>query len=173
MPDLPPACLPRMINTCSVGTVVIDSYNECYEVATGKRLWQYPNEFAGVHGSKSARHRYRHGARLVRPRRCAKVPVAGYIWAITTNVGEWHLLTQDGYYLTRLFEPDPMKFSLSSPGAPGASIDQLPCGMGGEDFGGSLVRAPDGKVYLRPGNGPAGTGSERTGEYQADSEAAR
>jgi len=72
------------------------------------------------------------------------------VWVISTNFGEWHILTQDGYYLTRLFEPDPMKYQWPK-AVPGASLDSAPCGMGGEDFGGSLTQGVDGHLYLQSG----------------------
>jgi hypothetical protein len=76
--------------------------------------------------------------------------VAGYVWALNSNVGEWHLLTQDGYYLSRLFEPDPLKLEFPK-AEPGAVLDHVPCGMGGEDFGGSMVQAADGRIYIEAG----------------------
>ena len=128
------------------------TYFTCQDAATGKVRWQYPSQFAGVHGSHEAPPPF---PGMIRGAfgtiGCAKVPVAGYIWAVNTNVGEWHLLTQDGYYLTRLFEPDALKLEFPPKAAPGVRIDHLPCGMGGEDFGGSLVQAPDGKVYIEAG----------------------
>src|SRR5205814_4477392 len=38
----------------------------------------------------------------------AKLPV-GQVWVVGTNVGEWHLLTENGFYLARLFQSDPLK----------------------------------------------------------------
>jgi hypothetical protein len=66
-------------------------------------------------------------------------------------VGEWHLLTQDGFYLTRLFEGDPLKMKYPDAAVPGAVMDAAPPGSGGEDFGGSLTQGKDGKVYVQTG----------------------
>jgi len=124
-----------------------------YAVADGKLRWQYPSNFVGVHGSHNAcppevgmiRGAYNIGGTATLP-----API-GNIWVIPTNVGEWHILTGDGFYLTRLFEPDPMKFKWPETAVPGVSLDSVPCGMGGEDFGGSICHAQDGKLYLQSG----------------------
>ena len=57
----------------------------------------------------------------------AKLPEPiGNIWVIPTNVGEWHILTDDGYYLTRLFQGDPMKIEWPEKAVPGACMDNCP-----------------------------------------------
>ncbi len=75
----------------------------------------------------------------------------GNAWVIPTNVGEWHILTESGFYLTRLFQPDPLKVVWPESAQPGANLDNVPPGMGGEDFGGSITLARDGKLYLQAG----------------------
>ena len=78
--------------------------------------------------------------------------VGGYnLWSINTNVGEWHILTGEGFYLTRLFQGDPQKQKWPDKAVPGAVMDDCPSGLGGEDFGGSLTQARDGKVYIQAG----------------------
>lgn len=132
---------------------VNNGWNKCYDIASGKLLWTYPDNFVGVHGSHNAvpaevgMIRGSFGA-------CAAVklpPPIGNAWIIATNVGEWHILTEGGYYLTRLFQPDPMKFQWPERAVPGALLDNVPCGMGGEDFGGSATLAQNGKLYLQAG----------------------
>ena len=39
----------------------------------------------------------------------------GDIFVIGTDKGEWHMLTGDGYYLSRLFEADPLKIRWPDP----------------------------------------------------------
>jgi len=124
-----------------------------YAVATGKFRWQYPSNFVGVHGSHNAcppETGMIRGAYDIAGTAGLPAPI-GNIWVIPTNIGEWHILTGDGYYLTRLFEPDPMKFKWPEAAVPGVSLDSVPCGMGGEDFGGSICLGQDGKLYLQAG----------------------
>ncbi|MCX5659963.1 MAG: hypothetical protein NTW19_09615 [Planctomycetota bacterium] len=127
------------------------SFFQCFDAASGKVLWQYPNLWAGVHGSHNAPAP---ALGLLRgafgPIGCFKAKNAGYVWAINTNVGEWHLLTQDGYYLSCLFEADALKQEYPV-AKPGAVMDRMPCGLGGEDFGGSVVQGDDGNVYVQAG----------------------
>ena len=125
----------------------------CYEVETGKHLWTYPNPWAGVHGSHRAPGP---AAGLIRGAfgivGNATLPKpAGRVWAINSNVGEWHVLTEDGFYLTRLFQPDSQKHKYPEKAEPGAVVDDIPPGLGGEDFGGSLIQAPDGRIYIEAG----------------------
>ena len=44
-----------------------------------------------------------------------------------------------------------MKFKWPETAVPGASMDSVPCGMGGEDFGGNMCQTKDGKLYLQAG----------------------
>ncbi len=125
----------------------------CFDIASKKQLWTYPDNFVGVHGSHNAPPPETGMIRgSFTPCGAVKLPdPIGNIWAIATNVGEWHLLTGDGYYLTRLFQPDPLKVHFPDDAVPGASLDNAPCGMGGEDFGGSITLAADGKLYVQAG----------------------
>jgi hypothetical protein len=125
----------------------------CYSVASGKELWSYPDNFVGVHGSHNA---VPAEVGMIRgsfgPCGTVKLPAPiGNLWVVPTNVGEWHILTQDGFYLSRLFQGDPMKMAFPEIAQPGAILDNAPCGMGGEDFGGSICLAQDGKLYLQAG----------------------
>ncbi len=125
----------------------------CFELATGKKRWSYPDNFVGVHGSHNAcppvvgMIRGSYG-----PTGSTKLPKPiGNIWVLPTNVGEWHILTEDGFYLTRLFEGDPMKMKWPAAAIPGADMSHCPPGMGGEDFGGSITQGSDGKLYVQAG----------------------
>ena len=125
----------------------------CADIATGQTLWTYPDNFNGVHGSHNAcppvmgMIRGSYGpcgaARLAKP--------AGNVWAVASNVGEWHILTESGFYLTRLFEGDPMKVQWPDKAVPGVDMSRCPPGMGGEDFGGSIAQGAGGRLYLQAG----------------------
>jgi len=124
-----------------------------YDIASGKLLWSYPSNFVGVHGSHNATPPQ---AGMIRGAfdiaGTARLPAPiGNIWAIPTNVGEWHLLTEDGFYLAGLFQPDPLKVKFPAQAVPGANMSQAPPGLGGEDFGGSMTLAQDGKLYIQAG----------------------
>ncbi|HEX4142660.1 MAG TPA: hypothetical protein VHY91_03845 [Pirellulales bacterium] len=123
------------------------------DIASGKQLWQYPDTYVGVHGSHNAPPPI---DGLIRgafpPCGAAKLPAPiGNIWVIPTNVGEWHILTERGYYLTRLFQPDPLHVVWPEAAVPGANLDNVPPGSGGEDFGGTVTLARDGKLYVQTG----------------------
>ncbi|MBA3936041.1 MAG: hypothetical protein H0X38_01135 [Planctomycetes bacterium] len=124
-----------------------------YDLATGAVCWNYPNTFGGVHGSHDApgiEQGLIRGALAVVG--CVRLPEpVGYAWVVTTNVGEWHLLTRDGFYLTQLFQGDTFKVALPERAVPGADMTNAPPGLGGEDFGGSAISGADGEVYVQAG----------------------
>ncbi len=133
--------------------VTDDRYFSCYDVADGRLRWTYPNTFSGVHGSHRApppEPGLIRGAFGLVGNALLPKPVGG-IWAINGNIGEWHVLTEDGFYLTRLFQGDPFKTQWPDQAVPGAILDNAPPGLGGEDFGGSLRQGKDGKVYIQAG----------------------
>ena len=87
------------------------SWFQCFDIATKQKMWSYPDTFVGVHGSHNAPPPE---VGLIRgsygPASVVKLPAPiGNVWVIPTNVGEWHLLTEKGFYLGRLFQPDPIK----------------------------------------------------------------
>lgn len=125
----------------------------CADIASGRTLWTYPDNFNGVHGSHNACPPV---AGMIRgsygPCGAVKLPKpAGNAWVIASNVGEWHLLTESGFYLARLFEGDPMKVQWPEHAAPGADMSRCPPGMGAEDFGGSVSQGLDGRLYIQAG----------------------
>ena len=126
---------------------------QCFDIGSKKLLWNYPDNFVGVHGSHNAPPAEPGMIRgSFTPCGAVKLPEPiGNVWAIPTNVGEWHLLTGEGYYLARLFQPDPLKIHWPEEALPGAVMDNVPCGMGGEDFGGSITLAANGKLYVQAG----------------------
>jgi len=128
------------------------SYFYCHDVESGKLLWIYANSFSDSGGShhacKPTRGMIRGAYGIVGAGLLDNA--AGAVWAMPTNCGEWHLLSEDGYYLSRLFQP-----VVSRRGWPnarvGANMDNSPPGHGFEDFGGSLTQGKDGKLYVQAG----------------------
>lgn len=126
---------------------------DCYDISSGKLLWAYPNDYVGVHGSHNAtppEPGLIRGAFDIVGAATLPAPIGG-VWVIPTNVSEWHILTSDGFYLTRLFQPDPLKYQFPADAVPGADMTNAPPGMGGEDFGGSIAQGADGKLYIQAG----------------------
>ncbi len=126
---------------------------QCFDVSNGRKLWSYPDNFNGVHGSHNASPP---ALGMIRgsygPTGSVKLPgPIGNLYVFPTNVGEWHLLTGDGFYLSRLFEGDPLKVKWPEKAVPGVDMSKCPPGMGGEDFGGSVTLAKDGKLYVQSG----------------------
>jgi hypothetical protein len=123
-----------------------------YRRADGKELWSYPNTFSGVHGSHLAT-----GPEVGLLRGAfgvvgsATLPATGALWALNGNCGEWYLFSEKGFFVSQLFQGDQMRIKFPEKALPGAILDTLPCGMGGEDFGGSLTQGVDGKLYLQSG----------------------
>jgi len=132
---------------------VANGWYRCFDIASGTLRWSYPDNFVGVHGSHAAPPPE---VGLIRgsygPCGVATLPEPiGAVWAITTNVGEWHLLTASGFYLTKLFQGDPTKTVWPEKAVPGAILDDVPPGLGGEDFGGSMTLTKDGRLFVQAG----------------------
>ena len=126
---------------------------QCFDIAKGTLKWTYPNTYVGVHGGHLAPPP---AVGLIRAAYdvvgTGKLPdPIGDIFVIATDKGEWHVLTGEGFYLTKLFESDPMKIKWPDPAMPGAVMDSVPPGMGAEDFGGSISVTPDGQLYVQAG----------------------
>jgi hypothetical protein len=126
-----------------------------YNRKTGKKLWSYPNTYVGVQGSHkgpafpvTGLFRGSYG-----PLNSIKLPEPiGNAWFFTTNVGEWHVLTEEGFYLTHLFNGDYLDWTWPEKPELGARMNGAPSGGGGEDFGGYVTVAEDGKVYAQSGH---------------------
>ena len=132
---------------------VDDRFFTCFDAANGRPLWNYPNTFSGVHGSHKApppEVGLIRGAFGLVGNALLPTPVGG-IWAVNGNIGEWHVLTEEGFYLTRLFQGDGFKIQWPDQAVPGTILDSVPSGSGGEDFGGSMRQGTDGKVYIQTG----------------------
>jgi len=124
----------------------------CFDLATGRLMWTYPNPYFQVHGS--------HHAPAPEPGlfRGAFGPVgavsmkgAGDVWVINGNLGEWYALTSDGYFLSRLFNGNLFEWKWPPEAKPGVDMTDLPPGCGGEDFGGSVTQGDDGNIYIQAG----------------------
>ncbi len=132
---------------------VANAWHRCFDIATGKQLWTYPDNFGQVAGAQNA---CPPEVGMIRasfgPCGAAALPKPlGNIWVITTDFGEWHILTEDGFYLTRLFQPNPLKVRWPEKAVPGVRMDDCPSGCGGEDFGGSIACTKQGTLYLQAG----------------------
>ena len=112
----------RLLIACGEHT-----YYRCYEIASGKLLWSYPNPFFQVHGSHHApapepgltRGAYGFVGAFTHPN-------TGTVWAINANLGEWYFLTEKGYFLARIFEGDAMQWQWPAKAEVGAGHDPLP-----------------------------------------------
>jgi hypothetical protein len=137
----------RLLLTCGENT----DYR-CYEMASGRLLWKYPNPFFEVHG---CHHAPTTEPGLIRGAfGCVgtfTLPHTGTVWVINGNVAEWYLLTEKGYFLARIFEGDPLRLQWPDPPKTGADMTHCPPG-GGEGFGGSVTQTADGRVYLQTGH---------------------
>jgi outer membrane protein assembly factor BamB len=125
----------------------------CYDITSGDLKWTYPNNYVGVHGGHNApppQIGMIRGAYDVVGTGKLPEPI-GDIFVIGTDKGEWHILTGEGYYLSRLFEADPLKIKWPDKAVPGAVMDNCPPGMGGEDFGGSIIVTKNGDLHLQAG----------------------
>jgi hypothetical protein len=71
---------------------------------------------------------------------------------VCRDAGEWHVLTKDGFYLTSLFNGYYQNWRWPEKAVPGADMTDCPSGAGGEDFGGTITVAKDGKVYAQSGH---------------------
>lgn len=125
---------------------------ECFDMVSGKRLWWYPKQWNHVHGGHHApppepglfRAAYGIIGQFVHP-------VVGNVWVITTDKGEWHMISETGFYVGNLFNPDPMSVKFPDQAVIGADMTMSPPGSGGEDFGGSVIQSTDGTVHIQSG----------------------
>ena len=125
----------------------------CLDIASGKKVFAYPNNYVGVHGGHNAppakRGLIRGAYDIVGT---VKLPAPlDNLFVIGTDKGEWHLLSSSGYYVACLFQGDPMKIKWPDEAVPGANMNTVPPGMGAEDFGGSVILANDGTMYVQHG----------------------
>ncbi len=124
----------------------------CFDLASGKLLWTYPNPYFQVHGSHNAptsEPGLFRGA--FGPVGTGYLPGVGNFWAINGNLGEWWVLSSEGFFVSRLFSGNVFDWNWPANPLPGSDLTNLPPGGGSEDFGGSLTQAKDGKIYIQAG----------------------
>lgn len=124
-----------------------------YDIRTGKKVFAYPNNYVGVHGGHNAPPVQRgliSGAYDIVGTIKQPAPLDN-LFVIGTDKGEWHLLSSSGYYVSKLFEGNPIDIKWPEQAIPGANINTTPPGMGSEDFGGSVILANDGTMYVQHG----------------------
>ncbi|MEZ0297610.1 MAG: hypothetical protein ACAI35_14270 [Candidatus Methylacidiphilales bacterium] len=124
----------------------------CFDMASGKLMWTYPNPYFQVHGSHKApqpENGLFRGA--FGPVGTGNLPGVGCFWAINGNLGEWWALNSEGFFVSGLYSGNIFDWQWPEKPLPGSDMTNLPAGCGGEDFGGSLTQAKDGKVYIQSG----------------------
>ena len=132
---------------------------DCYSLETGRKMWSYPSNFTGVHGSHRAipaepgliRGAYDIAGVAKLP------PPVGDVWVVPTNKGEWHVVTERGFYLTRLFEGDPTKNAWPSPAAPARAWTSARRARARKRSAGRSRRAPTAGCRCRRGTSATGT----------------
>ena len=125
----------------------------CYDIESGKKKWSYPNNYVGVHGghrAPSPQVGMINGAYDIVGSGKLPEPI-GNFFVIGTDKGTWHILTGEGFYLSKLFEGEALKRQWPNSANPGAILDTVPPGAGAEDFGGSLIMTDDGELHLQAG----------------------
>ncbi len=136
----------------SVMLAADEQWITCYGRKDGKRLWTYPNTYSGVHGSHAATSPENGMLRgAFNPMGTADNPVAGALWAINGNCGEWYLFSERFGFVAHVFQGDKMKVQWPEKAVPGAILDNVPAGAGDEDFGGTMIQTPDGRILLQAG----------------------
>ena len=105
-----------------------NGWNRCFDIATGKQVWTYPDNFVHIAGTQNAPPPE---VGMIRgsfgPCGTAALPKPiGNVWVIATNFGEWHILTEEGFYLTHLFEPNPLKVRWPQKAVPGVRWTSAP-----------------------------------------------
>ena len=130
-----------------------------YSVGGGTRgasTWSYPDMWPGLHAShESAKPEF--PGELVGTTRLLgnfftpRSGDAGPLWAINGNMGNIYLMTADGLFVATLFHDVRMGKRWSMPLAQrGMKVNDLT--LSDENFWPSITQAPDGQVYLVPGD---------------------
>lgn len=120
--------------------------------AAGKVLFTYPSRHVSVHGShtaKASRPGYLIGPNSILGTADMGGDI-GEVFYLNGNLGENYLFTHDGLYIQTLFKDTRGYFDTPTQAAKGMSFDATTAG--GESFGGSFAKTPDGKTYVTLGN---------------------
>jgi hypothetical protein len=150
MREIPEVGFPNLADSAILSTS--EKWVTCYDRKDGKKLWAYPNTFSSVHGSHYAgswENGVLRGA--FGPIGTADNTVAGALWALNGNCGEWYLFSERFGFVAHVFQGDKMKYNWPQQALPGAILDNVPAGAGDEDFGGTMVQTPDGRILLQAG----------------------
>jgi hypothetical protein len=164
-----PTPLPAFGKSSADGRLLLQwdgSVFTCWDAAAARARWTYPGVSEGLRENNEAPKPHPSaGGDPVTPAPvegrifgargacgCVKLPAPlGNVWVIPTQSGEWHLLTEDGFYLSRLFESDPAKIQWPANATPGADMSHASPAAIHAPFGGSVTLGADGKVYVQAG----------------------
>lgn len=137
-----------MIRGGKPGTVILNRSPLTFMENSGKVLGTYPSRHVSVHGSHTAtaaRSGYLIGPSSV----LGTADFGGKIGEIVDlngNLGENYLFTSDGLWIQSLFKDTRGWFDTPDRAVRGMPMDAITAG--GESFGGSFQRTPDGKAYI-------------------------
>jgi len=155
-----PTALPAFGETSADGRWALqwDGANfTCWEVGTSRVRWTYPGAYRGRGNDENRMTNDDAGGagEIVGARGacgCVKLSAPiGNVWVIPTEAGDWHLLTEDGFYLSRLFESDQAKAQWPTEAKPGVDMNHASLAALHGPFGGSVTLGADGKVYVQAG----------------------
>lgn len=118
----------------------------CFEVESGRKLWEIPPENYDESGWQtkggSVRWPEYSGGAATLP-----APLKN-VWAVGECGGRWRVVTEDGFILGRLFkryDQDPHWPAVAKPGVDLSDAESRVSGIG------SVTQAPNGKVYVQAG----------------------
>jgi len=128
-------------------------------VKSGVPLWSYPSLWPGLHASHEA-PAPDHAGELIGTTRLLgdfvtpKNSDAGPVFFINSNMGNMYVLTQDGLFITQLFQDVRQGPLWKMPLAQrGMRVNQL--SLHDENFFPSVSQTPDGNIYMMAGGTPA------------------
>ena len=128
-------------------------------VKNGVPLWSYPSLWPGLHASHEAPTPDRPGeligtTRLLGDFVTPKNSDAGPVFFINSNMGNMYVLTQDGLFVTQLFQDVRQGPLWKMPQAQrGMRVNNL--SLHDENFFPSVSQTPDGNIYMMAGGTPA------------------
>ncbi|MDA0839553.1 MAG: hypothetical protein O3B01_30425 [Planctomycetota bacterium] len=133
----------------SMGSVLSNQSPMQMHDKNGKRLWQYPNRWPGVHGSHKAPKDKR--GLLIGPLKVigsAEIDDVGEVFCLSGNLGKAFIMTTEGLFVGSLFR-DARSAPDSLPDLPVRGMSIMQTTAGGEWFGGEFFRnRMNKKIYL-------------------------
>lgn len=121
----------------------------------GVPVWSYPNLWPGLHAGHEAPTADAPGellgtTRLLGEMVTPKSGDAGPLWALNGNFGDIYLMTQDGLFVSQLFQDVRRGKPWTMPSATrGMRLNDLT--LHDENFFPSITQIPDGRIYLVSG----------------------